>query len=159
MIVSFQSQSSQSTSGDSTRSFLSSKSKRAASFATYRHGTSVHVNMLSEKPIPSLFQSNLHRIRTQSLHLLIVDVLLKVQTSELSRNNHFPVGLIHLRFVTLVLYLESLWWSTVQLALLLHEQSDLALLLVELVDQQSAWLDQTPFLRAVFHSVVASLTL
>jgi hypothetical protein len=110
--------------------------------------------------MPPLSQSNLNRIRTQSLHLsLIVDVLLKVQTSELSRNNHFPVGLIHLRFVTLVLYLESLWWSTVQLALLLHEQSDLALLLVELVDEQSAWLDQTSFSRAVFHSVVASLTL
>jgi hypothetical protein len=47
----------------------------------------------------------------------------------------------------------------VQLALLLHEQSDFALLLVKLVDQQSAWLDQTSFPRAVFHGVVASLTL
>jgi hypothetical protein len=78
----------------------------------------------------------------------MVDVPTKVQTAKLSRNNHFPVDLIHL-----------LWWSTVQLALLLHKQSDLALLLVELVDQQGTRLDQTSFSRAVFHSVVASLAL
>ena len=120
----------------------------------------IHVDKLGQAFPRFLHPGRLHngaRHKRSSI-LLVQDGLLEVQTPELSRNSVSALAFVfvHVLYVILcvMMYLrnrKALTLPHVQLTLLRFEQSDLILLLVELIDQECAWVDQTSLHCAILH--------